>query len=160
MSAHLIELPHRNFMERLVIYWESRDIGKKANEMVDLFAVAIFFDRQIYAEELEVAEKILARYVKNAHTRNVIMERIKIKLDEYVHDYFKFLLDREHAFDILTENIQLYAAMKDIFEADGELSEREVEAEDVIKKEYDKHWKQKAAYRFKADSREWSKSGE
>lgn len=159
MGAHLIELPHRNFMERLMIYWESRDIGKKANEMVNLFAVAIFFDRKIYAEELEIAEKILERYVKNAHTRNVIMERIKIKLDEYVHDYFKFLLDREHAFDILTDDIQLYSAMKDIFEADGELSDREIEAEDVIKKEYDKQWKQKAEYLFKADTREWSKSG-
>lgn len=139
-DATCVTLPKLNFFERLVLYWETRDLGKRNEDLITLISVAIFFDRTVYPEELDMAERILERYIKSSGKRETVMERIKMRLQEYIDDYLKFLMDRERAFDILTDNIQLYSAMRDIFEADGKLSEIEKEAEEVIRKEYDKHW--------------------
>lgn len=150
-----IDIFKTNLLERTLIFWETRNLGLTIEKLIDLLSVSIFFDKAVYARELQIAENILRKYLKEEHDVKHVMERIRIRINSYIGDYHAFLLDREKVFDIISEDIQFYAMMRDIFEADGQLSDYEVQAEEAIKKQFDEHWQSKEAAAFYTRNKNW-----
>lgn len=150
-----IDIFKTNLLERALIFWETRNLGLTVEKLIDILSVSIFFDKAVYPKELQVAEEILHKYLKEEYDIKHVMERIRIRINGYIEDYHTFLLDRERVFDIISEDIQFYSMMRDIFEADGHLSDFERQAEEAIKKQYDEHWQSKEAEIFYADKKNW-----
>lgn len=146
MKENACELLNKSLIHKIITKWECRHFDSKYDDLITLLAVAIYFDRCIYPAEIEAAHEILKKHLKHEDDLHCAMESLNFKLQEYVENDLSFLLDREKALDIIVDNIQSYGDMKEIFEADGELSELEKSIEDVIKKEFDRKWSSKKAY--------------
>ncbi len=135
------EIYDSTLLHKLFIYWETRDLGIKIDRLVTILAVSIFFDKAIYPSELAVAKKILEREIKHKGKVDAIFEKLKLKLGEYITDYNKYLQDRDKAFSHIKDDVQLYGMMRDVFEAEGLMSDEEKLAEEIVKREYDKSYK-------------------
>lgn len=150
-----IELLNKSFFERLLIHWSTRDLCHEEEVLVIILSVAIYFDKEIYPEELDKAKEILHERIKGDGHIDVLMDRIKLRLYEYTKDYEEYMQDRGKAFEFVRDDIQLYRIMRDIFEAEGEVKESELIAEEQIKKEFDERWKLKEDRYFKAAEKRW-----
>lgn len=155
MPENSIEIFKLNLLERFALFWETRGLGRRVEDLIDLMAVSIFFDRAIYPQELQVAEDKLTILLENERDVQHVMERIRVRLNHYIKHPHDFLIDREKVFELISEDIQLYGVMRDIFEADGFLSSIEEEAEDVIRKQYDRHWSTKTQEDMRTRSKNW-----
>ncbi len=149
------EIYKSSLLHRLLIYWESRDLGVKVDRLITLLCVSIFFDKAIYPEELDVAKEVLANEIKDKNKTELLFEKIKLRLSEYIKNYDIYLHDRDLAFAYIREDVQLYRIMKDVFEAEGVISDEEMLAESVVKKEYDKNYKLEESEVFHTKERRW-----
>jgi len=150
-----IELLNKSFFEKLLIYWSTRDLCHEEEVLVTILSVAIYFDKEIFPEELEKAREILHERIKGDGHIDILMDKIKLRLYEYTKDYEIYMQDREKAFHFVGDDIQLYRIMRDIFEADGGVKESELMAEELVKKEFDERWKLKEDKYFKAAEKRW-----
>ncbi len=141
MENESLELLSKSFFKRILTRWECRHFERHHDELLTVLAVSVYFDRVIFPKELEMAENIIKKEMKHPQDIECAIENMKFKLESYIKNEHAFLLDRERAFDIIADNIQLYGTMKDIFQSDGQMYDGEKMVEDVIKNEYDKQWK-------------------
>ncbi len=135
-----IELLDNSLFHRILVYWQTRDLSHSEEKLVSVLSVAIFFDKVVYPEELEKAREIIMARVHNKHRTENLLDKIKIRLYEYIQDYTEYMKDREVAFDHVRDDIQLYGLMRDIFEAEGEMSDAEKQAEEFVKKDFEQYW--------------------
>lgn len=135
-----IDIFHKNIIQKLILLLETRGLTEKTKKLITVIAVAIYYDRAIYEEEIEKAKEILSSRIKNRHKKERIYDLIRIKIDEYIKDEELFSNDIQKAIRYIIEDIQLYSIAKDIFEADDSNALQEEELEKRIKEEYDKHY--------------------
>lgn len=135
-----IDIFHKNVIQKLILLWETRGLTEETERLITVISVAIYYDRVVYEEEIEKSKEILFERIKNRHKRELIYERIRVKLDEYITDEELFKEDVQKAVRYIVDDIQLYSIAKDIFEADGSNALEEQELEKRIKDEYDKHY--------------------
>lgn len=151
------QISRTNRLKKFLNYWQTRDLGLKNGRLITILSVAIFFDRAIYPQELKRAEDILHNQIRDSHLVGLLLDRIKLNLEEYVYDYERYLRDRKKAFDFIKDDIQLYGSMREIFESEGNLSDEEIMAEDIVRDRFDKSYKLDIDNEnlFKTNKREW-----
>lgn len=79
-------------------------------------------------------KKILRERIEPQNLADSVFDRIQLRLEEYQKSYEEYITDRQKALEIITQDIQLYAVIREIFESDGVVGESEESIEDIIKK--------------------------
>lgn len=143
-----IDIFNKNILQRLLLYWETRGLNEKVERVIIVLAVSMYYDRVIYAEEAEKAEEILLGMIKNKNKAEVVYERVRLKVQEYIKDEELFKEDTQRFIKYIVDDIQLYGIAKDIFEADSANQKEEQELEDLIKRAYDEEYQYKNGESF------------
>lgn len=130
-----------SLLQRFFLLWRTRSLGVGIERLMVILPVAIFFDGKVSEEELACAQEILRERLSLENLADDVMERVKMRLQEYEENPNEYLLDRQKSMEIIAQDIQLYAVMKEIFEAEGARGENERALEEVIKKKFDEMWK-------------------
>ncbi|NLU34778.1 MAG: hypothetical protein GXX07_07405 [Wolinella succinogenes] len=129
-----------SLLSRLFLYWQTRSLGIGVERLMVILPVAIYFDHQVHEEELKKAQKILRERIEPQNLADSVFDRIQLRLEEYQKSYEEYIADRQKALEIITQDIQLYAVIREIFESDGVVGESEESIEDIIKKKFDEAW--------------------
>jgi hypothetical protein len=136
-----IDLFHKNFLQRLLLHWETRHLDEKIERIITIFAATIYFDRVIYSEEIEIVKEKLNTLIPNPAKADVIYERVRLKTEEYIEHPELFEEDLKLAVKYLIDDIQLYSIVKDILDADRSNNpDEEEQLEKLIKEEYDRQY--------------------
>lgn len=129
-----------SLLSRLFLYWQTRSLGIGVERLMVILPVAIYLDHQVHEEELKKAQKILRERIEPENLADSVFDRIQLRLQEYQKNYEEYIADRQKALEIITQDIQLYAVIREIFESDGVVGESEESIEDIIKKKFDEAW--------------------
>lgn len=129
-----------SLLSRLFLYWQTRSLGIGVERLMVILPVAIYLDHQVHEEELKKAQKILRERIEPQNLADSVFDRIQLRLEEYQKSYEEYITDRQKALEIITQDIQLYAVIREIFESDGVVGESEESIEDIIKKKFDEAW--------------------
>lgn len=129
-----------SLLSRLFLYWQTRSLGIGVERLMVILPVAIYLDHQVHEEELKKAQKILRERIEPQNLADSVFDRIQLRLEEYQKSYEEYIADRQKALEIITQDIQLYAVIREIFESDGVVGESEESIEDIIKKKFDEAW--------------------
>lgn len=113
-----IKLKDRNFLEKLIIHWHTRNYGRKLNNIALLLAVAIFTNKAVYSEELDSAKSILNDMLLDEKSVNNIMEFILLKLKNYEKDNTAWLEDKLKVKQMILKDEELFSYLDTIFESD------------------------------------------
>ncbi|MFW6307895.1 MAG: hypothetical protein ACOC08_04565 [Campylobacterales bacterium] len=136
-----IDLFHKNFLQKLLLYWETRHLDDRIERIITIFAATIYFDKAIYSEEIEMVKEKLNRLIPNPAKADVIYERVRLKTEEYIEHPEVFDEDLKLAVRYIIDDIQLYSLVKDILEADKTNNpNEEQQLENLIKEEYDRQY--------------------
>jgi len=123
-----------SFLEKCLIYWHTKDYGKKMEHIALLLSVAIYMNSNIYEEELKSAEKHLFSLLKDKDDVKNVMEYIKMTLASFQDDNEIWLKSRQEAFDLVVKDEDLYRFMIDVFHSDDSFSENEQLFEATLKR--------------------------
>ncbi|MGP1449502.1 MAG: hypothetical protein ACTTJS_00050 [Wolinella sp.] len=128
------------FISRFLLYLKTRSLGADIEQLMIILPVAIYFDKQVHEEELKCAMEILKERVNPKNLVESVYDRILLRLDDYKKNYEEYILDRQKALEIITNDIQLYTLLQDIFDADGAHDSGEDSLREIIKKRFDEAW--------------------
>ncbi|MBE0498502.1 MAG: hypothetical protein IBX43_04590 [Campylobacterales bacterium] len=123
-----------SFLKKCLVYWKTRDYGRKIEHVALLLSVAIYMNRKIYEEELASAHEQLMILLEDEDDVNNVIDYIKIKLGAYQNDNKEWMKDRQEAFDLITKNENLYGYLIDIFHADKKFDPSEELFEKALKR--------------------------
>lgn len=123
-----------SFLKKCLVYWKTRDYGRKIEHVALLLSVAIYTNRKIYEEELASAHDQLMILLQNEDDVNNVIDYIKMKLGAYQSDNKRWIQDRQEAFDLITKNENLYGYLIDIFHADKKFDAPEELFEKALKR--------------------------
>lgn len=124
-------------LERLWLKLESRSVDKNTEDIITLLPVLLFMQKERLETLLNELPKILAQYLK-PHLVQRVFNHIVIKLKEYAKDEQLFLQERQYAIECISNNIQLYALVLDLFQDDTG-DERDI-IEQIVRKKFDKDY--------------------
>lgn len=109
---------HFSFMEKFLIKWETRALGLDIDRIIAIIPCVVYADKIHVDILLSRTNEALSKYLKpNLYALPRIMDRITLRVLEYVQDEKIYLQDRVKIFDILLQDIQLYSIVIDIYSA-------------------------------------------
>lgn len=147
MSDNSIELiTQKSLFEKILVFWKTREVGYKTEQLLKILPVAIYADRQISPKELQKAKDILAEHIKDSEEIEALLDRIELTLVRYIKDYNEYLSDKQNVLEIITHDIQLYGVMKDIFNSDGNFDNEEKKMEFLVDREFNEKWEERKSH--------------
>ena len=133
----------KTLLQKILIFWKTREVGYKTELLLKILPVAIYADHLIFPKELQKAREILAEHINDSEEVEYLLERIELRLNDYIKDYKRFLKDKKEVLEIISNDIQLYGVIKDIFSVDGSFDNDERKMEFLINQEFNKKWNKK-----------------
>ena len=122
-------------LDRIFIKLQTRSLGARFERYFVLLPVLIFMDSFNQAAAIERTKNFLLENVEPKNLALKVYDRIMLKLFSYQKDNAIFIQERKKAFDILSQNIQLYGLVEVVLSRECEDAKRLIE--DVVKKQYD-----------------------
>ena len=107
------------------------------NTLAKLTALAVYYDEKVYENEVKIAKEILLDQFEELNLTGAEKElglgTFDELLEEYSHDYTKFIKDKQWLNEIMSqisneERAEFISILKQIFDADGFLGEEEISA--------------------------------
>lgn len=122
--------------ERLWLKIELQSADKTTEDLITLLPALLYTQRNDLESLLESLPQILKSYLK-PHLIQRVFHRIVIKLQEYTKNNKVFIQDRQKIFEYLSQNIQLYALVIDLF--GDKLTQQKLHIiEQILRKRFDK----------------------
>lgn len=124
----------KKIWEKLLIYWQTKNLSKQTYDIALIIAVAIYTDEKIYEEELYQARQILHKRLKHKGSVDNIIDYIEHKLYLYTKDQSQWKQDLQTCRNLIKNKQELYVHFLDIFTADEDIDEKEAAFELSLKK--------------------------
>lgn len=124
----------KKIWEKLLIYWQTKNLSKHTYDIALIIAVAIYTDDKIYEEELHQARHMFHERLKHKGSVDDVMDYIEHKLFVYTEDKSQWNQDLQTCRNLIKTNQELYVYILDIFTADEYIDEKEAAFEVSIKK--------------------------
>lgn len=124
-----------SFVDRILIRLQTRALGLKFERLFILIPVLIYMNDTDRQKLVVNAKEYLFNTIKPKNLATLIYDRIILQLLSYKNDENLYKQDKKKAFDILRQNIQLYAVIDTILGDD--FIEQKEEIKHIIKEEYD-----------------------
>lgn len=117
---------------------ESRSMDSKSEQILQIIPVVLFMQKDKLATLLDSLQDILKPYLK-AHLIQRIFDYTILKLKAFSKNEYLFMNERDKAFDVLVQDIQLYALVVDLCSVGESKNEAVLESiESVVRKKFDK----------------------
>lgn len=124
----------KTIWEKLLIYWQTKNLSKQTYDIALIIAVAIYTDGKIYEEELRQARQILHEHLNHKGSVDNIIDYIEHKLYLYAENQSQWKQDIQTCRHLIKNNQELYVHFLDIFKADENIDEKEAAFELSLKK--------------------------
>ncbi|WP_205589740.1 hypothetical protein [Helicobacter sp. L8] len=121
-----------------LIKWQTRRLGKQLNTQILLFSVLIFSDQSDLDCQLEKLKTYLAQKLP-ARIASKVFERVLLHISNYGLDEALYLRDRARVFELLVQNIQLYALVLDMWDEPLYANQRDI-LKIAVQNAYDKRY--------------------
>lgn len=119
--------------------WQTRSLGVKADRMMFLLPVCICMAGEKNLEKcVQNAKQIIIRHFKSQPLAKPIFRRVMHKTIKYFEDNELFEQNRQKLFDLITQHIQLFSLVLDIYEGIPIEIER---MSRIVKENYDEAFK-------------------
>ncbi|MGX3011664.1 hypothetical protein ACWIUD_08935 [Helicobacter sp. 23-1044] len=132
-NLNFIDLYKYSFIDRIFIRLQTRALGSKIERLFTLLPALINSNPNDKNKAIERTKAYLIETIAPKNLALKVYDRVILRLLDYKADNNLFIQDRQRAFDILTQDIQLYGLVERIL---GDASKREM-FEEIIKKQFD-----------------------
>ena len=127
-----------SFLERLWLKLEAHSADKNTENIVMILPVLLFMLKKELETRLDTLPQILEHYLK-PHLIQRVFSHIVIKLQKYTQDEELFMQERQEAFECLSQNIQLYTLVIDMFDNQEDNHNFEL-IKQVVRKKFDEDY--------------------
>ncbi|WP_235852556.1 hypothetical protein [Helicobacter vulpis] len=121
-----------------LIKWQTRRLGRRLNTRALLFAVLIFSNQSDLEGQLEKLKTYLIQRLP-ARIAPKVFERVLLHVSNYGLDEALYLRDRARVFELLVQNIQLYALVLDLWDEPLYANQRDI-LKIAVQNAYDKRY--------------------
>ena len=135
-NLNFIDLYKYSFIDRIFIRLQTRALGSKIERLFTLLPALINSNPSDKNKAIESAKAYLIDTITPKNLALKVYDRAILRLLDYKSDNNLFIQDRQRAFDILTQDIQLYGLVERIL---GDANQREM-FEEIIKKQFDEDY--------------------
>ena len=113
----MLEQYKRGMIQYLFVKWQTRSLGIKADRMMFLLPVCICIAGEKNLETCtQNARKIINHHIKSRRLALQVFYRVMYKARRYFQDNELFEQNRQKLYDLITQHIQLFSLVLDIYE--------------------------------------------
>lgn len=113
----MLEQYKLGMIQYLFVKWQTRSLGIKADRMMFLLPVCICIAGEKNLEKCtQNARKIINRHIKSRRLALQVFYRVMYKARRYFQDNELFEQNRQKLYDLITQHIQLFSLVLDIYE--------------------------------------------
>ncbi|RDU68151.1 hypothetical protein CQA62_06465 [Helicobacter cholecystus] len=135
----MLEQYRLGFIQYLFVKWQTRSLGIKIDKMIFLLPVCICIAGEKNLEKcIQNTRKILNRHIKSRRLAFQVFRRVMHNARRYFNDSELFEQNRQKLYDLLTQHIQLFSLVLDIYEDIPIEVER---MSQIVRKNYDEAFK-------------------
>ncbi|MDE6886041.1 MAG: hypothetical protein K2P17_03255 [Helicobacteraceae bacterium] len=138
-ASSLIDLYKYSFIDRIFIKLQTRALGSKIEKLFIILPALINMNNTSQQNSLDKAKEYLLNSIKPQNLALKVYDRVILRLLEYKKDNNLYIQDRQRAFDIIAQNIQLYNLIDKIL--DKEMQEQKDTIKEIVRKQYDENYK-------------------
>ncbi|WP_199919475.1 hypothetical protein [Helicobacter enhydrae] len=125
------------FFEALFIKWRTRALGTEVDRLIFLLPILICIGSENSEQCLKNARKIVFAQIRSKYLANLVFKRILMKVKKYLKNEEAFKENRQKAYEIIVQNIQMFGIVLDVLEGvDLELARITM----IVKKAYEEEF--------------------
>ncbi len=136
-NLNFADLYKYSFIDRIFIKLQTRALGSRIERLFTLLPALINSNPNDKSKSMQSAKTYLLDNITPKNLALKVYDRVILRLLDYKNDNNLFIQDRQKAFDILTQDIQLYGLVERIL---GDCGQLEM-FEEIIKKQFDEDYK-------------------
>lgn len=134
-TSALLDLYKYSFIDRIFIKLQTRALGAEYERLFIVLPVLIFMNTNNQERVLANAKRYLLDNVKPKNLALKIYDRVMLRLFSYKRDNTSYIQDRNKAFAIFKQHIQLFGIVDKIL--DESCADVREMLEDIVRKQYD-----------------------
>lgn len=134
----LLERYKYSLIDKIIIKIHTRALGVKFDRLFVILPVLITMSESNNII-IENVKNYLTQTIKPLNLANKVYDRVILRLLQYRNENELYLQDRQKMLEILSQNIQLYVMVDEIFAYNFDDLKKNIE--DFIKKQYDEAYK-------------------
>lgn len=136
-NLNFVDLYKYSFIDRIFIKLQTRALGSRIERLFTLLPALINSNTRDKSKSMQSTKTYLLDNITPKNLALKVYDRVILRLLDYKNDNNLFIQDRQKAFDILTQDIQLYGLVERILGDEGQI---EI-FEEIIKKQFDEDYK-------------------
>lgn len=136
-NLNFADLYKYSFIDRIFIKLQTRALGSRIERLFTLLPALINSNPNDKSKSMQSAKTYLLDNITPKNLALKVYDRVILRLLDYKNDNNLFIQDRQKAFDILTQDIQLYGLVERILGDEGQIEM----FEEIIKKQFDEDYK-------------------
>ncbi len=136
-NLNFVDLYKYSFIDRIFIKLQTRALGSRIERLFTLLPALINSNPHDKSKSMQSAKTYLLDNITPKNLALKVYDRVILRLLDYKNDNNLFIQDRQKAFDILTQDIQLYGLVERILGDEGQIEM----FEEIIKKQFDEDYK-------------------
>ncbi len=136
-TSMLLDFYKYSFIDRIFIKLQTRALGAKFERLFIVLPILI----RICNNNQKIFDNVKKFLLDSVEPRNLalkVYDRVMLRLFSYNDNNELYMQDRKKFFDILRQNIQLYAVVDKIL--DDTFTEQKNMIKDIVKKQYDESY--------------------
>lgn len=136
-NLNFADLYKYSFIDRIFIKLQTRALGSRIERLFTLLPALINSNPNDKNKSMQSAKTYLLDNITPKNLALKVYDRVILRLLDYKKDNNLFIQDRQKAFDILIQDIQLYGLVERILGDEGQIEM----FEEIIKKQFDEDYK-------------------
>ncbi len=136
-NLNFADLYKYSFIDRIFIKLQTRALGSRIERLFTLLPALINSNPHDKSKSMQSAKTYLLDNITPKNLALKVYDRVILRLLDYKNDNNLFIQDRQKAFDILTQDIQLYGLVERILGDEGQIEM----FDEIIKKQFDEDYK-------------------
>lgn len=136
-NLNFVDLYKYSFIDRIFIKLQTRALGSRIERLFTLLPALINSNPHDKSKSMQSAKTYLLDNITPKNLALKVYDRVILRLLDYKNDNNLFIQDRQKAFDILTQDIQLYGLVERILGDEGQIEM----FDEIIKKQFDEDYK-------------------
>ncbi|HIY44693.1 MAG TPA: hypothetical protein IAA23_06680 [Candidatus Helicobacter avistercoris] len=113
----MLEQYKLGMIQYLFVKWQTRSLGAKVDKMMFLLPVCICMAGEKNIDKsTQNAKKIINRHIKPRRLALQVFYRVMYKARRYFQDNELFEQNRQKLYDLITQHIQLFSLVLDVYE--------------------------------------------
>ena len=131
----MLDQYNMNVVEYLLIKWQTRSLGIKADKMMALLPVCVCIAGEEHLEtSTKNVYKIIKRHIRNKPLPKIVFRRIMFRARKYFLNQELFEENKHKVLEMVVQNIQMFSLILDAFEG---IPQKLEEITEVIKEGYE-----------------------